>query len=36
MAPTLIKAIIFITLALVLYIIGVWTERIGKTLKPLV
>ena len=34
MSPTLIKAIIFITLALVLYTIGVWTERIGKTLKP--
>ncbi len=34
MSPTLIRAIIFITLALILYTIGVWTERIGKTLKP--
>ena len=34
MSPTLIKAIIFITLALILYTIGVWTEKIGRTLKP--
>ena len=34
MSQILIRAIIFITLALILYTIGVWTERIGKTLKP--
>ena len=35
MSPILIKAIIFITLALVLYTVGVWTERIGKKLRPI-
>ena len=35
MSQTLIKAIIFITLALVLYTVGVWSERIGKKLKPI-
>ena len=33
MSTTLIAAISFITLALIFYTIGVWTERIGKTLK---
>lgn len=35
MSQTLIKAIIFITLALILYTVGVWSERIGKKLKPI-
>ncbi len=34
MSTTLIRAIIFITLALILYTVGVWTEKIGKILKP--
>ena len=32
MSPLLIMAIIFITLALFLYTVGVWSERISKTL----
>lgn len=35
MSPTLIKAIIAITLALVFYTIGVWKEHREKVLKPL-
>ncbi len=34
MPSILIRAIVFITLALILYTVGVWTERISKTLKP--
>ncbi len=34
MSPILLKAVIAITLALIFYTIGVWSERIAKTLKP--
>ena len=34
MSPILLKAVIAITLALIFYTIGVWSERISKTLKP--
>lgn len=34
MTPLLAKAIVFITLALVLYTIGVWAEKLQKRLKP--
>lgn len=34
MEPILIKAVSFITLALVFYTIGVWSERISGKLKP--
>ena len=35
MSPTLIKAVIAITLALVFYTLGVWMEHKEKTLRPL-
>lgn len=34
MEPVLLRAVIFITLALVFYTIGVWSERIQGRLKP--
>ena len=34
MSPTLMKAVIFITLALVFYTIGVWSEHQAGVLKP--
>ncbi len=34
MEPLLMKAVIFITLALIFYTIGVWSERIQGQLKP--
>ena len=34
MSPLLIKAVIAITLALILYTIGVWSEHRAKVLKP--
>lgn len=34
MEPQLLKAVIFITLALVFYTIGVWSEKIQGHLKP--
>lgn len=34
MEPILMRAVIFITLALVFYTIGVWSERIQGRLKP--
>lgn len=34
MEPILMRAVIFITLALVLYTVGVWSERIQGRLKP--
>lgn len=34
MEPILIRAVIFITLALVFYTVGVWSERIQGRLKP--
>ena len=34
MSPILMKAVTAITLALIFYTIGVWSERIAKTLKP--
>ena len=35
MQPLLMKAVIAITLALVFYTIGVWSEHRAKVLKPL-
>lgn len=35
MSPLLMKAVIAITLALIFYTIGVWSERRAKLLKPL-
>ena len=35
MSPLLMKAVIAITLALVFYTIGVWSEHIAKVLKPM-
>ncbi len=34
MSPLLLKAIIFITSALLFYTVGVWSEKIQGTLKP--
>ena len=34
MSPLLVKAVIAITLALILYTIGVWSEHRAKVLKP--
>ncbi|WOO87865.1 HsmA family protein [Mollicutes bacterium LVI A0039] len=34
MEPLLMKAVIFITLALVFYTVGVWSEKIQGHLKP--
>lgn len=34
MEPVLIRAVVFITLALIFYTIGVWSERIQGHLKP--
>lgn len=34
MEPILMRAVIFITLALIFYTIGVWSERIQGRLKP--